>query len=272
MNTYFGKLRYVVLFLLLTACLFWLVIWFFELPSDFFVLIYCALVGSVVIHFLNQKINDLRLHVSNVYYQLQDIHSLYADVKPNFGLPGLRGFAASPDFLKILSELLISTRPAVILECGSGASTIISAYILKGLGRGKIYSLEHDSHYAEETRKRLKDHGLEQYVNVIFAPLKEVSINNRSFVWYDFDVNTIQDSIDLLIVDGPPKSSHPHARYPALPLVYGKLRSTAWILVDDYRRKSEQAMVKKWQAEFGTLVIEDLPTEKGTCKIRITKN
>src|SRR5699024_11233349 len=59
-------------------------------------------------------------------------------------LPPLRGWATSPDVLLRLHTHIMATRPNVIVEFGSGASTLVIADALSQNGAGKR-SEEHKS-------------------------------------------------------------------------------------------------------------------------------
>ena len=57
--------------------------------------------------------------------------------------PPLRGWATSPDVLLRLHTHIMATRPQVIVEFGSGASTLVIADALRQNGTGKLISIEH---------------------------------------------------------------------------------------------------------------------------------
>src|SRR4029077_7618180 len=85
-------------------------------------------------------------------------------------LPAMRGFAIAPDFALLLTELIADERPELVVETGSGVSTLVIAYGLEKLGRGRVIALEHDAGYAAGTRAELERHGLSAYATVVHAP------------------------------------------------------------------------------------------------------
>jgi predicted O-methyltransferase YrrM len=115
---------------------------------------------------------------------------------------------------------IMTRRPRTILECGSGTSTVVMAACLRSFGiDGHIYSLDHESTYAERTRLQLGLAGLTDYATVITAPLTPHAVDGRSIRWYDFDPSEYLDQpIELLFVDGPPWDTDHLARLPAVPV------------------------------------------------------
>jgi len=93
-------------------------------------------------------------------------------------------------------------------------------------------------------------------------------LEDKTWLWYENRLPQKMPSIDLLIVDGPPQDIQEMARYPALPMLYNLLSSSATIIVDDTMRKDERETVRGWIAEYEDLECEWLDTEKGTAVLR----
>ena len=79
------------------------------------------------------------------------------------------------------------------------------------------------------------------------CPSKVLDILNKikneidpSLAYNNIDRLTTKDTIDLLIIDGPPVKTNQLARYPALPLLFSKLSKECIIILDDAARPSEQ--------------------------------
>jgi uncharacterized protein YggT (Ycf19 family) len=198
------------------------------------------------------------------YAQTEALVSLFATVPFRRPLPPMRGWAISPDFAVIIVRTILDQRPSLIVETGSGISTLIAAYCLEQVGAGRIVSLDHDAEFAAVTRLLLKEHGLETFVEVRHAPLA----NTPSGRWYKQSAWEDLKCIDLAIVDGPPSTTGPLARYPVVPLLGKLLSPTAVILVDDADRPDEQAMVNEWVHEGLILDQPPIATEKGTAILR----
>ena len=204
------------------------------------------------------------------YRQIESLVSLLFALKPRVPLPNTRGWAASPDLLKKIAEVIFTEKPRLVVEASSGVSTLVIAYCLKQLGSGSVVSLEHDATFARISQSFVSSHGLEEVATVVYAPLKEVERKGQKWLWYDLEGVKIDRPIDLLVVDGPPGNLQELSRYPALPLLYEHLNSKATIILDDGRREDEKRMVALWEKEFSHLSTEFLETEAGTYIIHKT--
>ena len=201
------------------------------------------------------------------FKQAESLLSVLATIRPSFPLPSTRDWSASPDLLNHLCTLVLSRRPALVVEAGSGVSTLTLAYCLKRLGRGRVISLDHDEAYAARTRALLQLHGVDDVARVVTAPLKPIALNGDTWLWYDQTALAECGEIDLLVIDGPPWTTQKLARYPALPLLYDRLAPGAIVILDDAARADERAVVARWREEFAGLACEYLDFEKGACVI-----
>ena len=210
----------------------------------------------------------LEQELSNVYAQLQAYLDLERLISPAAPLPRLRGWAASPDFLLVLSQHVLGRRPDVILECSSGASTVVLARCCQILGSGHVFSLEHAAEFAEKTRATLAAHGLTEWATVVDAPLRPApEVDNR--VWYSLENLPAQArECHMLVIDGPPAGSAEIARYPALRMLADRLSPGCEIFLDDYGRDDERQIVQRWLAETPGLKALPIETEKGCAHLR----
>ena len=213
-----------------------------------------------------QKVRKLELKAEqlcdNLFRQLENLDRLYRDLGFSKSLPATRGWPASPDFLVELSSHVAKSYPGVVVECGSGVSTLVVARSLQLNGFGHLYSLEHIAEYGEKTRRELELHGLADWATVIDAPLVPQHINGSTYVWYSTRGLTVND-IDMLIVDGPPEQPDKLVRYPAGPMLFGKLRPGGAVFLDDASRTTEQLTVEKWQQDYPDFRLERRDCEKG---------
>ena len=74
------------------------------------------------------------------FRQLEALVSLHEMLDLKAALPPTRGWAASPDLLLTLTSLVRKHQPKLVVELGSGASTII----LSRAGAVEIVAIEHD--------------------------------------------------------------------------------------------------------------------------------
>jgi hypothetical protein len=182
--------------------------------------------------------------------------------------PPLGTWAIEADFAELLTVEL-QKRPNVVVELGSGVSTLVVAQQLNALGSGRLVSVEHEEEYAASTRHRLERSGLGGAVELIHAPLVAQEFGGHEVEWYDLTPIRAalgDDPIDLLIVDGPP-SITPLARWPAVAALGRKLRAGGVIMLDDGRAKYERAIARRWPLEQPDLELYWQDTVKGTWKL-----
>ena len=201
-------------------------------------------------------------HLHDQFRQIQALLALEKELDLGSHLPPLRGWAASPDFLLVLTNHVKKRHPETIVECSSGASTVVLAKCLQRLGTGHIHSLEHDPVYAEKTRQSLAEAGLSEWATIIDAPLVEHRIRDETWQWYSLD-GFPELNIDMLVVDGPPEPFGEMIRYPAGPMLFSKLAPCGITLIDDAARSSEIRIVERWRRENPGLVVQAYDCEKG---------
>lgn len=213
---------------------------------------------------LVDKTRELHLESRNLYGQIQAYMDLTKILELNMPLPPLRGWAASPDFLLIIARHALKQKPATIVECSCGASTLVLARCAQINGKGHVYSLENDPKFANITRKNLEEAGLTQWATVLDAPIQPLSALPEHH-WYDISGLSDVAEIDMLVVDGPPASLNRLARYPALPMLHARFASTCHIFADDADRPDEKEMTQRWDSEAVEAVVtsETYPAEKG---------
>ncbi|WP_158645613.1 O-methyltransferase [Stackebrandtia albiflava] len=209
----------------------------------------------------------LRRAGRNQYSQVESLINLYRDLDPPFAFPPLAGWAASPDLLRYLYELVCTEKRESVVECGSGVTTLVMAYAMRKQGEGRVVALEHLAEYAAETTTLLERHGLGDWATVLHAPLVEVKIEDEIWPWYD-PAKIPEGPFDLVVVDGPPAAVGEQSRYPAVPLLRDRLASDAVIVLDDYRREQEREVGRMWQESDPEWTASRLVHEKGTLELR----
>lgn len=206
---------------------------------------------------------NLPEHLHHTYQQIQAFIDLNRLLQLTYPLPPLRGWAASPDFLLFLAEHILQKKPKFIVECSSGASTVVLAQCAKLNGYGHVLSLEHDAHYANKTRQQLIKQGLEDWATVIDAPLINYEFNGQNYQWYKLNAQIENTCIDMLVIDGPPANLNHCARYPAGPLLLPLLNTEGVVFLDDADRPDEKEIVQRWVVEFTGFVYQKYDCEKG---------
>jgi predicted O-methyltransferase YrrM len=176
--------------------------------------------------------------------EVEALVQLFQGFTPRAPMPTSGGFALNPTDLLDLLHLIRTRRPRLVLELGSGTSTVWIAYALEQVG-GRLVSLDHDPGYAEKTRAQLAAHGL-TVAEVRDAPLRPVVLDGRSFPWYDTEALADLHEVDLLLIDGPPEKTGPDARYPAMRVLEDRLADAATVVFDDAHRHDEQIALRRW--------------------------
>lgn len=168
------------------------------------------------------------------------------------------GYAISPALGEVLGQLILDVRPNLVLECGSGTSTLLMASYLRVTGRGRVVALEHDARFAERTRLLLRELDLEERAQIRDSPLRPVQVGERTIPWYD--LGSLRDvegeKAQILFVDGPPGRGAELARLPALPLLLPYLAEDCIVILDDAQRPDETLIAQRWARETGASLEE----------------
>ena len=139
------------------------------------------------------------------------------------------------------------TSPSVVVEAGSGWSTVVAAEYAARTG-ATVVSLEHERPYAAATRSRLAERGLAGVVDVRCVPLVDIDTPRGPAPWYD---TQLPAGIEFALVDGPPGSV---GRQGAMYALRPHLADSGWrVWLDDTNRSPEQEAVAAWREDLGPL-------------------
>lgn len=229
-------------------------------------------VNSAILEQSDRVIRSLIIVQNRLYAQLESLSWLQRQMNIKYALPPLRGWAASPDLLVQLHTHILINKPKVVVEFGSGISTVVIADALQQNGEGCLYSFDHDQIYATKALELLKREGLDHRVDLrvsTLEPWKDESlmlnvsnISHKEILWYSTTLMEDISNIDLVFVDGPSNQSSYFTRYPALPVLNQKLSPIAQIWMDDANRSVEMEILNMWKNCFD-FDLEVVNTEKG---------
>ena len=196
---------------------------------------------------------------------LVEAHSQLQRLVPlDQAMPRPGTWAASEDLLLWLVSHVLSQQPRLIVDLGSGQSSVWMAAALRRSGApGRVVAIDHDPEYAAATRALAAHHGVSRWLEVRVAPLIDVVVAGRPCRWYDPEVFTDLRDIDLVSVDGPPGQGVTQARWPALPFLDSRLSARATVVMDDMIRTDEQDIVDDWLATYPQWQVQRLDFEKG---------
>lgn len=224
---------------------------------------------TVAVLILERKLRRLRRMLRAQERHVWETHNIFRVLQGGAPLPLPGGWAASTDLLGEMVRTVSSHRPRLVVELGSGVSTLVIAAALRANGAGRLISIDADDDYATRTREQLQRHDLADWVQLRLAALQTMDFEGVSRPWYDSKVFAELKEVDMLLIDGPPRLLRWDIRYPALPFFWTRLRPGAIVLLDDAARPSERAIAKTWQQNFPQARYDYLRFEKGA--LRITK-
>lgn len=164
---------------------------------------------------------------------------------PDSALPELGSWRADADFLNIIAGYILDRRPRTVVELGGGTSTLVAAHCLRQNGGGRLVSIDGSEPFADQTRELISAHGLDAEIRA--APLDRRDDTGWPGAWYA--PTPLPDSIDLLIVDGPPWFLHPMVRGAAATL-FDRVPSGGTVLLDDAARPGERLVARRWRRDW----------------------
>jgi GT2 family glycosyltransferase/predicted O-methyltransferase YrrM len=161
-------------------------------------------------------------------------------------------WAMGPQSVEELVRIVAEVRPELILEFGSGASTVALAWAIRetcgASANPRIVSIEQDLAYADATRALLARMGLADECVLIVEPLTAQVVEGRATTCYSLPGSlpaVLGDRhADLVVIDGP--AGPPGVRFATVPLVRQHLRQGAAIVLDDALRDGELEVASQW--------------------------
>lgn len=175
----------------------------------------------------------------------RDKRALLARLRlPSDALPKLGSWKADIGFLTRIVDHIEVHRPASVVELGSGASTLVTARALELNGGGTLFSFDQHPDFVDAVRSWLRDHDLAARVE--YAPLVPAPPPWPG-LWYD--LGTIPDKIDLLVIDGPPWTLHPLVRGSA-ELLFDRISPGGTVMLDDASRPGERVVAARWSKRW----------------------
>lgn len=234
-----------------------------KLPMLFICSTFYVLAALVFLFQLQRKQIDLQT------IKQQSLLNIFHTLAPSVPLPILHGWTITPELGSVYINEILQQEPRLIVEAGSGTSTIFSGMTCRKLGKGKVLALDHDAEYSEQTRQMIKNYQLEDWCEVKHCPLKVYDIDGQKYSWYDIEHLELADSsIDMLLVDGPFEKANKLARYPAYPLLKSKLSEKLVLVVDDAARPDEAKMVDLWLKDLKGYGKTSHQSEKGLIVVK----
>ena len=206
---------------------------------------------------LQQKLDD-QVALLESFLQLQRLVSM------PLPMPRPGTWAASEDLLLWLAGYVLEHRPRLVVDLGSGQSSVWMAGAMRQAGYdGRVVGVDHEEQYARATEDLARRQGVSDWLTVVHAPLVDETIGGRAVTWYDQSALSALTGIDLLCVDGPPAQGVEQARWPALPFFRDRMAPGGRIVLDDMIRVDEQQIAQDWLARFPGMQSQSYDFEKG---------
>ena len=166
---------------------------------------------------------------------------------PRDALPNLGSWKADTGLLALVADHIIEHRPKLVVEFGTGASTLIVARALQMAGGGSpcghFVSFDQHPAFARANREWLAQYGLEADLRAV--PLRPSQ--GWPGLWYD--QGPLPDGIDFMLIDGPPWTIHPFTRGAASTL-FGQIARGGTVMLDDAARPGERIVARRWRREW----------------------
>lgn len=237
---------------------------------------------------LTKEVGNIKNHINsglgNTAKQLEAFMGIQNYLEHGVKPLSFHGWPISPDIGLYIAGLIDENNYDVIIEFGSGTSTVLMAKALisklrsaqtKTLANAshssdiavqdnsfsdlpaRIVTFEHNSLYHGKTQKALQDNGVAHLVDLVHAPLVDYQYKDGSqYLYYNCN-EKLQELAKifkgrkaniLVLVDGPPGATNKNARFPALPHLLNTLPDHSFtIVMDDYNRAEEKDIVDLWK-------------------------
>lgn len=164
---------------------------------------------------------------------------------PADALPHLGSWKADTGLLHHLVDHIARERPAIVVEFGCGASTLIIGRALQRNGGGTLVSFENNAEFVDATRHWLDEHGVAHDIRV--APLRRSDADAWRGPFYAPD--DMPARIDLMLIDGPCWTLHPFVRG-AAERFFGNVAPGGTLLLDDAARPGERVVARRWRKRW----------------------
>lgn len=233
---------------------------------------------------LNTKLDNIQKKILNTISktslnstkQIESFISLHNYLDNGIHALNFHGWPISPDIALFLIQKMEENNYDLIMEFGSGTSTVMLAKSIKNKQKEnlKLITFEHNQKYYDQTLNSLKVEGLENFVDLMLTPLIEYKYKDDEFIYYSCkekfeEIQSTKKQMKILVlVDGPPGSTCPLVRFPALVHLLEKFsEQQIHLVLDDYNRNEEKKITKKWEELLKEKNIpfksESIPSEKG---------
>ncbi|MGD9602558.1 MAG: hypothetical protein AB7O21_13320 [Gammaproteobacteria bacterium] len=161
-------------------------------------------------------------------------------------------------------QFILENRPNVIVELGSGSSTLLIARCVSAIEsyEPRHIVIDHELKYLDLTRQLAALNGFHAGIEYHHCSLGLDALTGLQ--WY----GGVREKLagvraELILVDGPTGVLQPLSRYPALPNLVNHMANRCALVLDDAARPDEREIARKWTAEFPGFELEMNPAGHG---------
>lgn len=174
-------------------------------------------------------------------------------------LPNLGSWKADTGLLMRIADLIFDERPKTVVELGAGASTLVAARAIKLANYGgRLVSYDQHADFVAATLAWLADN--DAVADIRHAPISSPS-GRWSDLWYDLD--GVPESINLLLIDGPPWAIGAQIRGKS-ECLFDHMAPGSTLLLDDAARPGERLLAKRWKRDWPRVEWRYVSGIKGT--------
>ncbi|MDG2002256.1 MAG: class I SAM-dependent methyltransferase [Novosphingobium sp.] len=178
---------------------------------------------------------------------------------PSDALPNLGSWKADCALLHLIVDAIEEHRPRRVVELGSGATSLVIARALQRHGGGHLTSFDQHAPFVEQMPDWLALQGLS--AEFIHAPLTSC-LPGTPGPWYS--LSRLPETIDMLVIDGPPWTVHPFIRRRAEAL-FDRIAPGGIVMMDDANRPGERIVARTWRRDRPDFAfVHDRRGTKGT--------
>lgn len=146
----------------------------------------------------------------------------------------------------VLNDIVIHQRKNIV-ELGAGISTVyIAALLRKNKIKATFTTIEENQQWVQILSNQLKEEGLSEYSNVIYAPIENEYYSKNVLE----NVKQNLEKIDCLIVDAPLAMQNKKIRKGAVPNFIHAMADNFSIFLDDCDRAGEKEIIEEWNKTY----------------------
>lgn len=172
-----------------------------------------------------------------------------------------------PKKVNFLIDEIETSPPRVMLEVGSGSSTLLFAALAERYDF-RVLSLENHQSSINYVRSILKGSPGEDRVILKKSDfIKRRYPDGAPYRWYDIDLGIMDAKFDFVFIDGP--MGLLVGRNGAIPEILPFLASEHRIYLDDVQRPHEQDCLHEWKKHYTNLEVETFKDCPGIGRIKV---